>query len=119
MTVILVTCSRNQEARCTSECIQLLEKVTEADLQVEEDPAESETLTDFADELAKEVAVLRNAKGKAFQSLGMGEVSCMVAVKVVPSLGNPVDIVQKLFTVSKTGAENSARHSYFVASVVG
>lgn len=103
-----MTCSRNQEARCSSEILQLLEKVTE-DATTKHGEDEDRNATNIADELAKEIATLRNAQGKAFQAAGMGELSCMVVIKVAPSAGDPVDIVQDLFKISDHRAENSAR----------
>jgi hypothetical protein len=119
MTGVMVTCGRQQEARCTSEILQLLEKVLEEDGHLQSDDrlqGEGQGLpqaksTSFADEIAKEVAQLRNASARPFQAIGTGEVSCIVFIKLAPSAGgDPVKLVGDLFRCNDSGAEHSARY---------
>jgi hypothetical protein len=108
---VMVTCSRNQEARCTSEVSQLLDKALE-ELGTCPQATSADSAapsTSFADEIAKEVAELKNASTRQYQAIGMGELSCMVFIKTLPSLGDPVSLIGNLFRKSDVGAVNAAR----------
>lgn len=114
MTGVMITCQRNQEARCTSEVSQLFDKVFEQRasfttlLPVNSDK-NSPLPVNFTDEIAKEVAMLKNPLTKPFQVVGTGDLSCIVLVKLSPSAGDPVELVGELFKKNDSGAENSAR----------
>lgn len=115
MAGILVTCARNQEARCTSEFCQILESVLEAEearsLSESGDapPVSNWTTGDFSADIAREVAELRNRSTKDYQALRTGEVNCMVFIKLGKNRGDPSQIVQKIFQPGDNGQPRSAR----------
>lgn len=108
---VMVTCSRNQEARCTSEISQLLDKaLDERSIQAPVDTdAKGGATTSFADEIAKEIAELKNSSTRPYQAVGMGELSCIIFVKFSSQVGNPVELIDTLFKNNESGSGNAAR----------
>lgn len=111
MTAIMVTCSRNQEARCTAEICQLLDRVIGESPSSLPSAAGTSTSTEthgnagFEAQIAAEVAALRDAASRPFCAVGTGELSCIVMVRVAAGLGDPVALVGRLFE----GAVHAAR----------
>lgn len=121
MAGILVTCARNQEARCTSEFCQILDSVLEAEEEAfpsqtgdasgseATPPTANWTTGDFSADIAREVAELRNPSRKDYQALRTGEVNCMVFIRLGKNRGDPSQIVQKIFQPGDNGQPRPAR----------
>ncbi len=114
---VMITCHRGQESRCSAEACQLLEKaLDEVQMEITEGPAQGQPSSTkdsgeilFEDQLAAEVASLKNAKQRLFQPVSTGELSCIIIIKLSASVGPPVDICQRLFERAENGSFASAR----------
>lgn len=108
MSGILVTCARNQEARCTSEASQLLDTVIAQSSYETDQTEQQDEHVSFADEIAKEVAELKNVRGRPYKAIGLGDATCMVFLKLSP-INDPVSMVSKLFEESQNGTCTATR----------
>lgn len=95
---LFVTCFRDQEARCTSEILQLLDKVSECDTT---EAAMGVTSKDFAASIASEVATLKAKSGREYQAQAVGGLGCIVFIKVND---DPLWLAQKLFDLDARGS---------------
>lgn len=92
-----VTCFRDQEARCTSEILQLLDRVSEHDT---DEPNVDEAAHDFANSIASEVAHLRAKTSRKYQAQAVGGLSCIVFIKTIE---DPLPLAQQLFALDARG----------------
>lgn len=92
-----VTCFRDQEARCTSEILQLLDRISEHDTN---EPTVGESTHDFANSIASEVAHLRAKTNRKYQAQAVGGLSCIVFIKTAE---DPLPLAQKLFALDVRG----------------
>jgi len=106
---LMVTCNKDQEARCTSEIMQLLEKVTELqDVRSDDESpsGEGEALgtveghNSFADSIAREVAVLKARDNKQFQTVALGGISCILFIRTKT---DPLELALKIFSRTHKG----------------
>ena len=101
---LMVTCNRDQEARCTSEIMQILENVSEPqDMRFNDEiPSDkSEVLggveghKDFANLIAREVASLKGRNNKQLQAVTLGGISCILFIR---TKADPLELALKIFS---------------------
>ena len=93
----MITCHRNQEARCTSEISDLLSKILdESEEPAKNEPQEQNSLTGFAAALAAEAEALKDQSVRSFVPLNAEELRCIVLLGVSPS-ERATNLVNTLF----------------------
>lgn len=103
----LISCARNQEARSTSEAINILESISTS-VEHKEDfflEGSEKKFESYKSLILEEVKSLRDLNQRVFHSIPLGEVECMVFIKTSNET-DPVQMTNILFS-EKNGNKSS------------